>query len=257
MGGMQSLTIAALDNFPMVRPGDDLAPMIAACAASNGLALREGDVVVIAQKIVSKAEGRIARLSETDPSPRALKLAKITRKDPRLVELVLRESVGVVRAKPDLLVVEHRNGYVHANAGIDQSNVGAGDAEDHVLLLPADADESARRLRDEIKRTVGLNLGIVINDSMGRAWRLGVIGTAIGVAGVPALIDKRGQPDLFGRALLHTEIGHADELAAAASLLQGQSDEGRPVVIIRGLAAAGEPGRAADLIRPKALDAFR
>ncbi len=216
--------------------------------------MQDHDVVVLAQKIVSKAEGRLFRLSDVTPSERAVELGLKVDKDPRLVELILRESKEVVRAITGVIIVEHRLGFVMANAGIDASNV---DDPDQVLLLPEDPDGSARRLRDDFKRIANVTVGVVINDSWGRAWRMGTTGAAIGAAGLPGLIDMRGQPDLNGRILRVTEIGHADEIASAASLVMGQAAEGRPVVIVRGLGAPGRDGNAAELVRPKRMDLFR
>jgi len=209
---------------------------------------------VLAQKIVSKAEGREVALASVVPSAAAGELAALTLKDPRLVELVLRESIEVVRAVPNILIVRHKLGFVMAQGGIDASNV---DGTGTVLLLPADPDASAERLRQALKGKTGADVGVVINDSWGRAWRIGTVGTAIGVAGLPAFLDLRGTPDLNGRILRVTEVGHADEIAAAASLLMGQADEGRPVVILRGLGRAAPAGKARDLVRPVKQDLFR
>jgi coenzyme F420-0:L-glutamate ligase/coenzyme F420-1:gamma-L-glutamate ligase len=250
------LELVALDGIPMVRPGDDLAALVLDGLARSGLALRAGDVLVLAQKIVSKAEGRLVDLADVTPSPRAISLAEAVRKDPRFVELVLAESRQVLRAKPDVLIVEHRLGLVMANAGIDRSNVDGSDRE-LALLLPEDPDASAARLRAAIGSATGAEINVVISDSFGRAWRRGTMGIAIGAAGLPALLDRRGHPDLFGRALQVTMIGHADEIASAASLLMGQGDEGRPVVLVRGLAPLQPHGRAQDLIRPESEDLFR
>ncbi len=244
----QRLELIAPTGLPRVQPGDDLAALIA------GAGLQDHDVVVIAQKIVSKAEGRLFSLADVTPSPRAIELGATVDKDPRLVELILQESVEVLRAIRGVLVVQHRLGFVMANAGIDASNV---DDPDQVLLLPADPDGSARRLRARLKEIAGVEVGVVINDSWGRAWRVGTTGAAIGAAGVPGVIDMRGLPDLNGRILRVTEIGHADELASAASLLMGQAAEGRPVVIVRGLGPSPRDGNAAELVRPKQMDLFR
>ena len=216
--------------------------------------LRNHDVVVLAQKIVSKAEGRLFRLSDVTPSERAIEYGHKVEKDPRLVELILRESKEVVRAITGVLIVEHKLGFVMANAGIDASNI---DDPDQVLLLPADPDRSAARLRADFKRIADVDVGVVINDSWGRAWRMGTTSAAIGAAGLPGLVDMRGQADLNGRILRVTEIGHADEIASAASLLMGQAAEGRPVVIVRGLGAPAREGNAAELVRPKRMDLFR
>lgn len=246
----------AVPGLPLVGPGDDLAALALAGIAGAGLELRSGDVVALAQKIVSKAEGRLVDLSTVTPSPEAVALAGETRKDARLVELILRESRRVVRARPGVLIVEHRLGFVMANAGIDQSNVPA-DGREVALLLPEDPDASAERLRAALSAASGAAIGVVINDSFGRAWRRGSMGVAIGAAGLPALLDWRGEPDLFGRPLQITMVGHADEIAAGASLLMGQAGEGLPVVLVRGLARSGPPGIAADIIRPEAEDLFR
>jgi coenzyme F420-0:L-glutamate ligase/coenzyme F420-1:gamma-L-glutamate ligase len=257
MPSAASLTLTALRGVPTIDAGADLAAVICAAAERSEIALRDGDVLILAQKIVSKAEGRRVRLASVTPSLRARELARAVDKDPRLVELILGESQEVLRARPGVLIVVHRLGFVLANAGIDASNVEAVDGEETVLLLPADPDASAERLRQSLRAATGAELGIVINDSFGRAWRLGTIGTAIGVAGLPGLVDLRGRLDRTGRALRVTEIGAADELAAAASLLMGQADEGRPVVHARGFPYEPRAGRAAELIRPKQLDLFR
>lgn len=253
---MARLELIVLDGIPMVAPGDDLAAMLLAAVARTGMSLQAGDVLVLAQKIVSKAEGRTVDLATVAPSPRALEIAAAVRKDPRFVELVLRESREVLRARPDILIVEHRLGFVMANAGIDRSNVEGGD-RDVVLLLPEDPDASAARLRSALLASAGVEIGVVVNDSFGRAWRRGTMGIAIGSAGLPALLDRRGSPDLFGRPLQVTMIGYADEIASAASLLMGQGDEGRPAVLVRGLDVPAGHGSARDLIRPRAEDLFR
>lgn len=249
------ITVAALSGIPLVEAGDDIAALILNGLASSGLSLQTGDIVVIAQKIVSKAEGRVVDLRAITPSVRALTLANETDKDPRVVELILRESTEVVRKRKGVIVVAHRQGYVLANAGIDASNVAEGD--DHVLLLPEDSNRSCRDIRTKLEAPTGIAPGVVIIDSLGRAWRNGTAGTALGSAGIPALLDLRGTPDLFGRALRHTDVGIADEIAAAASLLMGQASEGTPVVLIRGLKIPTQDGSAADLIRPRELDLFR
>jgi coenzyme F420-0:L-glutamate ligase / coenzyme F420-1:gamma-L-glutamate ligase len=242
------LELIAPAGLPRIKPGDDLAALIAP------IGLKDHDVVVLAQKIVSKSEGRLFRLSDVTPSESAIEYGQKVDKDPRLVELILRESKEIVRAITGVLIVEHRLGFVMANAGIDASNV---DDPDQVLLLPVDPDRSAQRLRQELKAIAGVDVGVIINDSWGRAWRMGTTGAAIGAAGLPGLIDMRGQPDLNGRILRVTEIGHADEIAAAASLLMGQAAEGRPVVIVRGLGTPARDGNAAELVRPKRMDLFR
>jgi coenzyme F420-0:L-glutamate ligase/coenzyme F420-1:gamma-L-glutamate ligase len=225
-----------------------------ATAASNER-LADGDIVVLAQKIVSKAEGRRVRLADVTPSTRARMLAATVGKDPRIVELILSESARVLRAERGLLIVVDKRGHVLANAGIDQSNVSGGD--EAALLLPADPDASCARLREAIRQRSGAAVAVVINDSLGRAWRKGTVGTALGASGLPALLDLRGTPDRHGRALRTTEVGLADEIAAAASALMGQAGEGRPVVLVRGLPHSATDGRARDLVRPEEQDLFR
>jgi coenzyme F420-0:L-glutamate ligase / coenzyme F420-1:gamma-L-glutamate ligase len=250
-----ALSLAALSGIPAVKAGDDIADLVAAGLAASGLALQPGDVVVIAQKIVSKAEGRTVDLRTVTPSPAALALAADVDKDPRLVELILRESTEVVRYRKGVLVVAHRNGAVLANAGIDASNVGSGD--ECVLLLPLDCDRSCRDIRARLEALTGLAPGVAIIDSLGRAWRNGTIGATLGAAGIPALLDLRGKTDLFGRTLMSTQVGIADEIAAAASLLMGQADEGTPIVLVRGLQLPVRDGSAAELIRAREFDLFR
>jgi coenzyme F420-0:L-glutamate ligase/coenzyme F420-1:gamma-L-glutamate ligase len=249
--------LIASRSIGLIREGDDLASIIAGSFASTGVALSDGDVIVIAQKFVSKAEGRYAYLADVAPSPRARELAGICEKDPHLVELILRESREVLRCVRNVIVVENHHGIVLANAGIDRSNVGQTDRGERVLLLPTDPDASAKVMRDELLRLTGAHVGVIINDSIGRAWRMGTVGAAIGVSGLAAVQDKRGEADLFGFRLRTTEVANADEIAAAASLLMGQSDEGTPVVLVRGLKQSPGSGRAADLIRPRAQDLFR
>jgi coenzyme F420-0:L-glutamate ligase/coenzyme F420-1:gamma-L-glutamate ligase len=212
--------------------------------------------LVVAQKIVSKAEGRSVRLADVEPSEQARELARRADKNPRLVELILREAAEILRCRPGVIIVAHRRGWIMANAGIDASNVESAGGET-VLLLPEDPDASAARLRAGLRAAAGVDLGIVVNDSFGRAWRLGTAGVAIGVAGLPALLDLRGRADRTGRALRVTEVGVADELAAAASLLMGQAGEGRPVIHVRGFPYARREGAAAELVRPRHLDLFR
>jgi coenzyme F420-0:L-glutamate ligase / coenzyme F420-1:gamma-L-glutamate ligase len=216
----------------------------------------DDDVLVFAQKIVSKAEGRIVELHTVRPSGRAQALADRTGKDPRVVELILAESQEVLRSRPGAIIVSHRLGFVMANAGIDQSNVRV-EGREAALLLPLDPDASCASLRQRFNELTGVNVGVIINDSHGRAWRNGTVGVALGVAGLPGLLDLRGKPDLFGRALRITEVGIADEIAAAASLLMGQSDEGLPVVLMRGLKQSRGDGNAQELVRPRDQDLFR
>lgn len=249
------VSIAALASIPLVRPGDNIADLILQGLAASGLTLRRGDIVVIAQKIISKAEGRAVDLRSVTPSARAQKLAAEVDKDPQLVELILNESTEVVRHRKGVLVVAHRSGIVLANAGIDASNV-AGD-EYRVLLLPEDCNRTCHKIRARLAKSTGVEAGVLIIDSLGRAWRNGTVGVALGAAGIPALLDLRGTPDLFGRELRSTEVGIADEIAAAASMLMGQAGEGTPVVLLRGLTLPDANGSAADLIRPRNIDLFR
>jgi coenzyme F420-0:L-glutamate ligase / coenzyme F420-1:gamma-L-glutamate ligase len=251
----QALELVALAGMPMVREGDDIAALI--IAALDRRALRDGDVLVVAQKIVSKAEGRTVDLATVEPSAEAVELAREVGKDPRLVEAVLRESTRVVRSRPNLIIVQHRLGFVMANAGVDQSNVAPADGVHRVLLLPRDPDASAEALRTKLQQRFNATIGVVISDSFGRAWRRGTCGIAIGAAGLPSLIDLRGQPDLFDRTLEVSVIGYADEIAAAASLLQGQAAEAQPVVLVRGLRWSAPLAPAAELIRPPQEDLFR
>lgn len=254
-----TLTLTALPNFPLVKPGDDLVPLILQGLRAAGLTLQNGDVLALAQKIVSKAEGRLIKLTEITPSARALELAEITQKDPRFVEVVLSESKEVLRARFNTLIVEHRLGFVCANAGVDRSNVGPhGEGhEEYLLCLPSDPDGASQTLRERLKAETGAEVAIVINDSHGRAWRQGTVGVALGSAGLPALLDLRGHRDLFDYTLQVTQVGLADELAAAASLLMGQADEGRPVIHVRGLPYPFREGNAQELIRAKEMDLFR
>jgi coenzyme F420-0:L-glutamate ligase/coenzyme F420-1:gamma-L-glutamate ligase len=250
------LELLAPAGIPAVASGDDLAAIIGAALDAEGFKLQSGDVLVIAQKIVSKAEGRLVDLATVTPSERANEIARETGKDARIVEIILSESVRVVRTRRDLVIVEHKLGPVMANAGVDQSNVtqdGAGQA----LLLPRDPDASARALRDALSRRYACKLAVIINDSVGRAWRRGTVGIAIGAAGLPSLADLRGKPDMFGRPLRTSIVGLADEIAAAASLLMGQAGEARPAVIVRGLDVSGEDLPAATLVRPQEEDLFR
>jgi coenzyme F420-0:L-glutamate ligase / coenzyme F420-1:gamma-L-glutamate ligase len=250
------LTLTAVSGVPPVQPGDDVAALLLAAMQSAGLAPVSGDVLVIAQKIVSKAEGRFVQLDAVHPGPQALQVAAKTGKDPRLVELILKESDEISRIGPGVLIVRHRLGFTSANAGIDRSNVAQSDQGETVLLLPRDPDASAERIRQHIRAQYSVDVGVVISDSHGRPFRLGTLGVAIGVAGIPALWDRRGEADLYGYALQHTDVGVADEIAAAAGLLMGQAAEGLPAVLVRGLVLPAINGRATDLIRPKSLDLY-
>jgi coenzyme F420-0:L-glutamate ligase / coenzyme F420-1:gamma-L-glutamate ligase len=254
---MTSLEVIALNGLPLIKAGDDLVELIASSLKRNGVEPRAQDVLVVAQKIVSKAEGRMVDLATIKPSAQAIALAADVDKDARLVEVILSESARVVRARRNVLIVEHRLGFIMANAGVDQSNVGPVDGVQRVLLLPEHPDCSAAALRNGLTEKTGIDLAVVINDSFGRAWRQGTAGVAIGVAGLPALIDLRGRPDLFGRTLEVSVIGFADEVAAAASLVMGQADEASPVVLVRGLRWSAPESTAASLIRPSNEDLFR
>jgi coenzyme F420-0:L-glutamate ligase / coenzyme F420-1:gamma-L-glutamate ligase len=250
------ISLTAVPHLPDIHPGDDVAGLILAALDRANLTLQEGDVLAIAQKIISKAEGRLVRLADVEPGPRAREVAAQTEKDPRIVELILRESEEISRLKPGVLIVRHRLGFTSANAGIDRSNVGDG-GETAVLLLPLDPDQSAANIRARIQAERGVTVGVVITDSHGRPFRLGTVGVAIGVAGLPALWDRRGERDRYGYTLQHTDVGVADEIAAAAGLLMGQAAEGLPVVRLRGLKLPEANGQATDLIRPKQMDLYR
>jgi len=249
------LTLTPLPSIPLIRPGDDLADILVSAVEAAGIALQDGDILVLAQKIVSKAEGRLVNLADVTPSPAALELADRSRKDPRLAELILQESSAVLRVRAGSVVVEHRLGFVCANAGIDHSNVMGGG--DWVLLLPKDPGRSADRLRTRLGAHFGTRIGVLIIDSHGRAWRLGTVGTAIGFSGMPGVVDLRGKPDLFDFQLQVTQVGAADELAAAASLIMGQAAEGTPVIHARGFPYPLREGSLDELLRPHEQDMFR
>jgi coenzyme F420-0:L-glutamate ligase/coenzyme F420-1:gamma-L-glutamate ligase len=259
MSEPKRMTLIALADIPLIAPGDDLGEIILEGLRRSEVNLLGGDVIVVASKIVSKSEGRVVHLSQVTPSPEALDLAERTQKDPRLVELILSESRSVLRTRPGLIVVEHNLGFVCANAGIDHSNVSgeSGETEGWVVLLPVDPDASAARIARRLRAASGQRIGCLIIDSHGRAWRMGTVGVAIGVAEFPALVDLRGELDLFGNVMQVTEVGLADEVAAAASALMGQVDEGRPVVHVRGLPYALRHGELSELLRPRDQDLFR
>jgi coenzyme F420-0:L-glutamate ligase/coenzyme F420-1:gamma-L-glutamate ligase len=252
-----SITLIPVPGIPLIQPGDDLAGALIAACEEHALSPADGDVLAVAQKVVSKAEGRTVDLAATRPSPRARSLAAEVDKDPRLVEVILQESRRVVRHRPGVLIVEHRLGFVMANAGVDRSNVDPKAGAEPVLLLPRDPDASAARLRERLAAHFGAALAMIITDSWGRAWRRGTVGVALGAAGMPALMDLRGRPDLFGHELRVTQTGFADEVASAASLVMGQADEARPAVLVRGLSWAGPPVPASTLIRAPEEDLFR
>jgi coenzyme F420-0:L-glutamate ligase/coenzyme F420-1:gamma-L-glutamate ligase len=252
----ERLTLTVVPGIPLLQPGDDLGAIMVAAIGKAGLAVDDGDIVVVAQKAVSKAQGRYVDLAGITPSWHAREVAVEVNKDPRLVEVILAESVRIVRKAPNVLIVEHRSGCIMANAGVDQSNAAAGGGEP-VLLLPIDADATAEALCATLSKHFGKRLGVIVSDSFGRPWRRGTVGIALGAAGIPALQDLRGKPDLHGRPLQFTETGFADEVAAAASLIMGQADEGHPVVLVSGFALTDTPIAARALIRPAAEDLFR
>ncbi len=251
------MSFVALDGIPEVAPGMALAPLIAAALQRHSLEVSENDVLLVCQKIVSKSENRFVDLATVEVSARAQELAARCGKDPRLVEIILRESTDVVRCVPQVLIVRHRLGYVMANAGVDQSNIPHSASQ--VLLLPADPDESAAALREALSLALGSSPAVVITDTFGRPWRQGVCGTAIGASGIVTLLDRRGERDRFGRELKVTQVAIADGIAAAAALLMGEGAEGRPVVLARGLPPEWrrDAARAAELLRPLAEDLFR
>ncbi|MGI9329652.1 MAG: coenzyme F420-0:L-glutamate ligase [Gammaproteobacteria bacterium] len=249
------LALHRLSGIPLVESGDDLPALLLAAIRAQDLQLQAGDLLIVAQKIISKAEGRIVHLSDVEPSAEAQSLAVSTDKDPRLVELILRESSRVLRTRPGLIIVEHRLGLILANAGIDRSNVGID--EDTVLLLPEDPDRSATQLRADLATTTGVAPGVLIIDSIGRPWRLGTTGVAIGAAGVPVLTDLRGGQDMFARELQVAEIAPADSLAAAAALLMGEGAEAIPAVLVRGLPPSDSQQPAAAVLRPGHEDLFK
>ncbi len=264
-----SLTLTPLSNIPFIRHGDDLADILVTGLVESGIQLEDGNILVLASKIVSKAEGRMANLADVEPGERALELARQTEKDARLVELMLQESNEVLRTRVGTIIVEHRLGFVCANAGIDHSNVspplplgeGLGvredAAEEWILLLPRDPDHSSRVIREKIEAKTGKRVGVMVIDSHGRAWRNGTVGVCIGLSGIPALVDERGWKDLFGYTLRITIVGVADELAAAASLVMGQAAEGTPAVHVRGFPYPLGEGSLKELLRPKEQDLFR
>lgn len=254
-----TLTIRPVPNIPMIQPGDDLSEIVFQALLSAQIDLQDGDIIVLAQKIVSKSEGRLVNLTEVTPSDEAVELAVRSQKDPRFAEMVLRESRAILRTRPGTIIAEHRQGFICANAGIDHSNVQGpwGSPEDWILLLPEDADASARQICQGLEARAGVRLGVMIIDTHGRAWRNGAVGMAIGLANVPGLVDLRGTPDLYGFRLRVTLVGAADELAAAASLVMGQAAERLPAAHVRGFPYALRESSLAELIRPKEQDLFR
>ncbi len=278
------LTLTPLSSIPLIRHGDDLADILVAGLGASKIALEDGDILVLAQKIVSKAEGRMVNLATVTPSERAKELAAQSEKDPRIVELMLRESNAILRVRVGTIIVEHKLGFICANAGIDHSNVGSPprsddsakrpervsrpayttkivttwkDGDEYVLLLPENPDQSASDIRAEIEKRTKKKIGVMVIDSHGRAWRVGTVGMCIGLSGVPAVVDERGWQDLFGYTLRITVVGVADELAAAASLMMGQAAEGTPAVHVRGFPYPLREGSLCELLRPKEQDLFR
>lgn len=256
---MNELRLTPVPGIPLIQPGDDLAELLLSALRDGQIQLSDGDILVIAQKIVSKSENRLVYLADVIVSETAKKLAAETDKDPRFIELVLRESSKVLRVRSGTIIVEHKRGFICANAGIDHSNVQGpfGDQDLWVLLLPVNPDESAQRIRDRIQLETGVNIGVLIIDSHGRAWRLGTVGVAIGFSGMPGLVDLRGKPDMFGYHLRVTQVAAADELAGAASLVMGQADEQTPVIHVRGFPYPLRDGQFDELRRPEDQDMFR
>lgn len=253
-----ALKLTPLPEIPIVQPGDDIGKIILTSLKRARITLLDGDIIVIAQKIVSKSENRFVNLNDTTPSKKALKISQRCEKDPRLVELILSESRSILRVRSGTIIVEHRLGFICANAGIDHSNVRSTQDDDNwVLLLPLDPEQSSDIIRKQLESSQKVRLGVMIIDSHGRPWRLGVVGSCIGLSGLPGLIDKRGDQDLFGRTLRVTTIGAADELAAAASLVMGQADERNPIVHVRGFPYSLRDGSYKELLRPQKLDMFR
>jgi len=255
----EPLILTAIPHIPLIQPGDNLGLIIHQAVNEADIKPMDGDIFVIAQKIVSKSEGRLVNLASVNPSHRAVELAGVTTKDPRLVELILQESSEILRTRLGMIIVEHRLGFVCANAGIDHSNVKGEEinGEEWVLLLPKDPDDSASKIRQVLEAAFKVRLGVMIIDSHGRAWRMGTTGVAIGLAGLPGLVDLRGISDLFGYVLQVTQVGVADELAAAASLVMGQAAEATPVVHVRGFPYPLRESRLSELLRPRGMDLFR
>lgn len=251
------LELTAIPHFPLIEPGDHIADEIFLALQRSNIQLIDGDCLVVAQKIISKAENRYAFLNEIVPSDKAKEWATKTDKDPHLIELILRESKEVLRFRKGVMIVEHRLGYVHANAGIDQSNIEIDSQNPRVLLLPVYPDKSALAIQQQLREKTGASVKVIVSDSAGRAWRNGIIGFALGTAGFEVVIDKVGEHDLFGSPLRVTQIAIADEIAAAASLLMGQASEGKPVVIVRGLDLKQSTQGSEALIRNRSEDLFR
>jgi len=247
------IQIIGLEGIPLIKKGDDIGAIILDTAQRRGMKLEEGDIVVVTQKIVSKSEGRILDLNQIAPSPFALHIAKRTGRDPRHVEVILRESKRIVKMQDQHLIVETRHGFVCANGGVDKSNI---EGEKYVSILPADPDESAKRIRTTIKRLSGVDVAVIVSDTFGRPWRIGHVNVAIGVSGMKPIIDYRGLRDMFNYVLTVTIMAIADEIAAAAELVMNKSD-GIPVAIVKGYPYRKEEGKGVELIRPAELDLFR
>lgn len=254
-GVMPDITLSTLNAIPLIKAGDKIGAIIVAVALENGFEFADGDVLVIAQKIISKAENRLISLDSVTPGSEAINLAAKTEKDARLVQLILDESEEVIRYKTGVIIVRHRLGHVGANAGIDQSNIDHADGE-AALLLPRDPDGTAEQLHNYCKQKTGKHIGIIVADSMNRPWRLGTVGQAIGCAGIQVLDDLRGQHDMFGREMKVAMVNRADSIAALATLLMGESVEGTPVVLARGLTMNLPGGAAKDIMRPLDDDLF-
>jgi coenzyme F420-0:L-glutamate ligase/coenzyme F420-1:gamma-L-glutamate ligase len=254
-----TLTLTPLSGIPEILQGMDLGEVVLSGLEKTNINLQNDDIIVITQKIVSKAEGRKINLATITPSRKAIDLAATTEKDPRIVELILRESREILRTRPGTIIVEHKLGFICASAGIDHSNVsGEGTiADEWVLLLPENPDHSATAIRKVIEAKTGVRVGLLIIDSHGRAWRVGTVGIAIGVSGIPGIIDERGWKDLYGYTLKITIVGVADELAAAASLVMGQAAEATPIVHVRGFPFPLREGNMSEILRPKDQDLFR
>ena len=254
---MKNLELLAIENIPLIEPGDDLVSILIQTIKEEKIKLRRGDILVNAQKVVSKSENRYVYLNDETPSSEAIRIAKNSDKDPKLVQLILNESIKVIRQGRGVIVVENKLGFIHANAGIDKSNIESDTDNPKVLLLPKDPDNSALKIKEEIFRQTELKVGIIINDSSGRAWRKGIVGIAIGSSGVEVLLNLRGQKDLYGNALEITEVGRVDEIASAASLLMGQANEGLPVIIVRGIPETSKVNNVKSILRDKSEDLFR
>jgi len=254
-----ALTLTPVTNIPDIKSGDNIPRMINDCMKMQGIALFDNDILVVTQKIVSKAENRLVNLSTITPSDEALQIAKTSRKKPQLIELILRESKKVIRVSKRTIITEHKLGFISANAGIDHSNVRgeSGKQDDWYLLLPKDPDNSAKKIRIYVNSTEKVDIGVIIIDSHGRAWRYGTVGTMIGTAGVPGLVDLRGKKDLYGYKLKITRVAAADELASAASLIMGQASENIPVVHVRGFPYALRDSSLREILRPEEKDLFR